>query len=67
MSFLYIVESGSEAVIKLLLETGKININSKDYKSRILLLYTVENRKETMIKLLLETGIVNVDSKDNLG
>jgi len=46
-------ENGHEAVVKLLLETSKANINSKDKDGRTLLSWAAENEHEAVVKLLL--------------
>jgi len=59
---------GLDAVVKLLLETGKVNVDSKDSKyGRTPLSMAAENEHEMVVKLLLETGEVVVDSKDEYG
>ncbi|KAF2175472.1 hypothetical protein K469DRAFT_533281, partial [Zopfia rhizophila CBS 207.26] len=55
---------GHEAVVKLLLETGKVEVDSKDRKSgQTPLSWAAEGGHEAVVKLLLETGKVEVDSK----
>src|ERR1700722_7725409 len=51
-------ERGDEAVVKLLLETGKADVDSKDRYDggRTPLWWAVERGYETVVKLLLETG-----------
>ncbi|OCL00089.1 putative kinesin [Cenococcum geophilum 1.58] len=59
---------GHEAVVKLLLETGKANVDSKDNDSgRTPLSRAAEGGHEAVVGLLLETGKVDVDSGDNNG
>ncbi|OCK75533.1 ankyrin, partial [Lepidopterella palustris CBS 459.81] len=58
---------GHEAVVKLLLETGEVDVDSKDEYGRTPLLLAAEGGHEAVVKLLLETGEVDVDSKDNGG
>jgi ankyrin repeat protein len=60
-------ENGYEAVVKLLLDTGNVDINSKDNRGRTPLLWAAQNGHEAVVKLLLDTGNVNINSKDNLG
>jgi ankyrin repeat protein len=54
-------------VIKLLLETGKIEVDLKDKDGRTPLLWVAGEGHEAVIKLLLGTGKVEVDLKDSLG
>ncbi|EFX02408.1 nacht and ankyrin domain containing protein [Grosmannia clavigera kw1407] len=58
-------ENGHEAVVKLLLETGQVDVDSKDTEyGRTPLSWAAKNGHEAVVKLLLETGQVDVDSKD---
>jgi ankyrin repeat protein len=52
-------------VIKLLLDTGKVDVDAKDYGGRMPLSWTAEGGSEAIVKLLLDTGKVDVDSKDS--
>jgi ankyrin repeat protein len=57
---------GHEAVVKLLLATGKVDVNSKDTEyGRTPLSWAAERGHEAVVKLLLATGKVDVDSKSN--
>ena len=50
-------ENGHEAVVKLLLETGKVDADSKDeYDGRTPLSWAAENGHEAVVKLLLKMG-----------
>ncbi len=60
-------QKGQEAVVKLLLETGKAHVDSKDRYNRTPLLWATWNRHEAVVKLFLETGKADVDSKDAYG
>jgi ankyrin repeat protein len=60
-------ENGHEATAKLLLDTGKVDINSKDKYGRTPLSWAAANGEEVTLKQLLDTGKVDVDSKDNYG
>jgi ankyrin repeat domain-containing protein 50 len=52
-------------MVKLLLETGKVDVNLKDTEyQRTPLWWAAVRGHEAVVKLLLETGKVNVDSKD---
>jgi ankyrin repeat protein len=50
----WIAKRGHEAVIKLLLETGKFNIDSKDNKRQTPLSLAADQGHEAVVKLLLE-------------
>lgn len=58
---------GHEAVVELLLESGKVDLNLKDGFGRSPLLWAAEKGHKAVIKLLLETGKVNLDSRDGFG
>ena len=62
----YAIQSGHEAVVKLLLNTGKFNtsIDSKDDYNRTPLSWAAQNGHEAVVKLLLDTSKVDIDSKD---
>ena len=59
--------NGHDAVVKLLLETGKVNADSKDGSGWTPLWWAAENGHEAVVKLLLEAGKVDADSKDRYG
>ncbi|KAI9694151.1 MAG: hypothetical protein M1822_003422 [Bathelium mastoideum] len=56
---------GHEAVVKLLLGTGKVDVNSKDFNSRTPLWLAAEKGHEAVVRLLLDTGKVDINSKDS--
>ena len=56
-----------EATVKLLLDAGKLDVDSKDSYSRTLLAWAVQYGRERTVKQLLDTGKVNVDSEDEDG
>lgn len=51
--------------MKLLLETGRVNSDSKDSHGKTPLLAAAQHGHEAVVKLLLKTGRVNADSKDS--
>jgi ankyrin repeat protein len=53
-----------EAVVKLLLGTGMVDINSKGLYERTLLSWASRRGYEAIVKLLLQMGKINVDSED---
>jgi hypothetical protein len=58
-------EKGNEAVVKLLLATEKVDLDSKDYSSRRTpLSWAAEKGHEAVVKLLLATEKADLDSKD---
>jgi ankyrin repeat protein len=59
--------NGHEAVVRLLLENGKVNVESKDGYGQTLLSVAAENGHEAVVQLLLKTGKVNVESKHDYG
>ncbi|RYP80206.1 hypothetical protein DL770_006337 [Monosporascus sp. CRB-9-2] len=56
-----------KAVVKLLLETGKVDIDFKDKNGRTPLSWAAGDGHEAVVKLLLETGKADVYSKDKNG
>ncbi|KAH8786195.1 hypothetical protein BGZ57DRAFT_789032, partial [Hyaloscypha finlandica] len=60
-------ERGHEAAIKLLLDSGKVDIDSKDKSGRTPLSLATERGHEAVVKLLLDSGKVDADSKDKSG
>ena len=63
----YAAWNGHEAVVKLLLDTGKVDVDSKSESGQTPLLYAAWNGREAVVKLLLDTGKVDVDSKSESG
>ncbi|KAI9766762.1 MAG: hypothetical protein M1839_004766 [Geoglossum umbratile] len=62
-----IMENGHEAVVKLLLETGKVDVDSKDKGGRTPLSWAARNGHQAVVKLLLDMDRVDPDSKDSYG
>ncbi|KAI9781186.1 MAG: hypothetical protein M1839_006294 [Geoglossum umbratile] len=58
-------EKGHEAVVKLLLATEKVDLDSKDSYGQTPLSWAAEKGHETVVKLLLATEKVDLDSKDS--
>lgn len=56
-----------KTVIRLLLNTGKVDADSKDGDGRTPLLLAAQNGHEAVVKLLLDTSKVDADSKDRDG
>ena len=61
------IERGHRAIVKLLLKTGKVNINWKDKDSWMPLSWAVEKGRKAIVKLLLKEGKVDIDSRDKNG
>ncbi|KAK5005855.1 hypothetical protein LTR28_007196 [Elasticomyces elasticus] len=59
----YAAGSGHEAVIRVLLKTGQVDVNSKDKGGRTPLSYAAIYGQEAAVRLLLETGEVDINSK----
>ena len=55
---------GVESILKLLLQTGKVEADSKDEYGRTPLSWAARSGHEAVVKLLLEIGKVEADSKD---
>ncbi|KAB2568639.1 Ankyrin repeat domain-containing protein 50 [Lasiodiplodia theobromae] len=60
-------EKGHEAVVRLLLETDKVDVNSKDNNGQTALSSAAQKGHEAVARLLLETGKADLNSKDNSG
>ncbi|RFU31833.1 hypothetical protein B7463_g4512, partial [Scytalidium lignicola] len=58
---------GTVAVVKLLLEKGKVDVDSKDAYGETPLSYASGQGHEAVVKFLLEIDKVNVNSKDIYG
>jgi len=57
---------GHTEIVRLLLETGKVDVNSRDEDGRTPLLWAAQGH-ETIFRLLLETKKVDINWKDNFG
>ncbi|KAL1862025.1 hypothetical protein Plec18170_000849 [Paecilomyces lecythidis] len=67
-SLLWAAERGHEAVVKLLLQTGKADLNLKDPEfGKTPLSYAAENGHKAIAELLLGTGKVDPDLDSNDG
>ncbi|KAH8730688.1 ankyrin repeat-containing domain protein, partial [Phaeosphaeriaceae sp. PMI808] len=65
-SLSWAAEKGHEAVVKLLIDTGKVDVDSKDFKyGQTPLSRAAEKGHEAVVKLLIDTGKVDVNSKDS--
>ncbi|KAH8586341.1 ankyrin repeat protein, partial [Bisporella sp. PMI_857] len=60
-------ENGHEAIVKLLLDTGKVDIDLRDEYGQTPLSWAAENGHEAVVGLLLDTGKVDTDSPDESG
>jgi ankyrin repeat protein len=67
MHWNWAAENGNETVVELLIESGKVNANSKNQSGQTLLSWAAKNGHEAMVKLLLETGKVDVNAKEKYG
>ncbi|KAL9062687.1 MAG: hypothetical protein Q9157_008713, partial [Trypethelium eluteriae] len=57
-------EWGHEAVVRMLLETGKADIESKDKFGQTPLSWAAERGQEAVVRVLLKTGKADIESKD---
>jgi hypothetical protein len=60
---LWAAGNGYDVVVKLLLATGQVEVDIKDYYGHSPLLWAARNGHEAIVKLLLATGQVEVDIK----
>jgi ankyrin repeat protein len=56
---------GHDSIVSLLLDTGKVNLESKDSLGRTPLSLAAEYGHDAVVRLLLNTGKVNLDSEDS--
>jgi ankyrin repeat protein len=64
MPLWWAARNGHKAMVKLLLETGRVDVDSKDSNyGQTPLSWAAEIGHEAVVKLLLETGRADVDSK----
>ncbi|WAO95272.1 Hypothetical protein NCS54_01288500 [Fusarium falciforme] len=64
MPLWFAVQSGREAMVRLLLSTGKVDPDAKDgFYGRTPLSFAAENGHEAIVKLLLGTGKVDLGAK----
>jgi ankyrin repeat protein len=62
--FAWATDNGNKDIVKLLLDTGKVDVDAKDKEGRTPLWWAARSGHEAVVKLLLETGKVDVDVKD---
>ncbi|KAG8664727.1 uncharacterized protein FPOAC1_013507 [Fusarium poae] len=67
LSLLWAARNGSEAMVKMLLDTGKVDHDAKDYIGWTPLSLAARNGSEAVVKMLLDTGKVDHDAKDYIG
>jgi ankyrin repeat protein len=60
-------KNGHEAIIKLLVNTPDVDLNSRDEYDRTPLALAVENGREAIVKVLVDTPGVDLNSKGQLG
>jgi ankyrin repeat protein len=60
------VKGGHKVVVQLLLDTCKVDIDSKDQYGRTLLGWAAAEGHETAVRLLLDTGKVDINSRDQV-
>ncbi|KAK3947131.1 heterokaryon incompatibility protein-domain-containing protein [Pseudoneurospora amorphoporcata] len=58
-------ENGHEAVVKLLLDTGKVNLHSEELRTALWL--AEQKDYKAIVKMLIDTGKVDVGAKDENG
>ncbi|KAL3459401.1 hypothetical protein BJX64DRAFT_279198 [Aspergillus heterothallicus] len=57
--------NGQKEVVQLLIQTGKVDVDAKDYNDRTPLSWAAERGQKEVVQLLIQTGKVDVDSKDS--
>ncbi|KAI3328863.1 hypothetical protein HD806DRAFT_519243 [Xylariaceae sp. AK1471] len=58
---------GHAAIVKVLLDSGKVDADLKDEDGRTLLWWAAQYGDEALVKMLLDSGKVDADLKDNNG
>ncbi|KAL6703253.1 hypothetical protein ACN47E_010041 [Coniothyrium glycines] len=61
------VSGGHEAVVKLLLDTGEVDVKKKDFDNWTPLLDAVVRGNKVVAKMLIDTGKVNINKKSYYG
>ncbi|KAH6669832.1 ankyrin repeat-containing domain protein [Halenospora varia] len=61
------IEQGHEAIVKLLLDSNKVDADLKNQSGQTPLLWATQNGQEAVVKLLLDSGKADTDSKDQSG
>ncbi|KAL5375000.1 hypothetical protein DPSP01_011492 [Paraphaeosphaeria sporulosa] len=64
--FAWAIDNGNKAIVKHLIDLGKVNANWKDYEGRTPLSWAAGNGYEAVVKLLLSTSKVDVNAKDKM-
>jgi hypothetical protein len=67
LSLLWAARNGSEAMVKMLLDTGKVDVDAKDKNGQTPLSLAAENGHKAVAKMLVDTGKVDVDAEDETG
>jgi ankyrin repeat protein len=60
-------ENGHEAMVKMLLDTGQVDLDAKDKNGQTPLSLAARNGHEAVVKMLVDTGKVDVDAEDEGG
>ncbi|EXK24229.1 hypothetical protein FOMG_19035 [Fusarium oxysporum f. sp. melonis 26406] len=63
----YAAMRGNEAIVKLLLDTEKVDVDARDEEGRTPLSWAAWSGHEPIVKLLLDTGKVDIDARDEEG
>ncbi|KAH0491908.1 hypothetical protein TgHK011_003310 [Trichoderma gracile] len=58
-------ESGHECIVKMLLDTGAVEIDARDCYGQTPLAFAAEAGHEAIVKLLLDTGQVDINALDS--
>ncbi|TLD17323.1 uncharacterized protein PgNI_01055, partial [Pyricularia grisea] len=58
---------GHEGVVRMLLDTRKVDVDAKDGNGRMSLSWAAEEGHKTVVRMLLDTGKADVDAKSKIG
>lgn len=62
---MYAAWGGDEGIVKMLKDTGKVEVDVRDNDNATPLSYATWAHKDGVIKMLLDTGKVNINVKDD--
>lgn len=61
------IKNGNIQIVKTLLNTGLIDVNTKTFDGKTSLLLAIEKNMQDVCTILLESGNIDINASDNLG